>query len=249
MRCTALVIAAIFFVSPALRADEAANKVIKKAIEAHGGADALNKAKTAQTKLSGQMQVLGMDLDFTGEVIYDIPGKFRLNMEVKILGQKQSIVQIVNGDKLKQTSNGMAVKIGEQEKGEMKQAALMQEASLLTPLLSDKFTLKADKQVESDGMSYDVVVVTGKDFKETKLFFENKTGLLAKTERKAFTLSESGPREVTETSSMSDYKKFDGILLPTKMSVLHNGKKYMTMNMTEAKLLDKADAKQFATDD
>jgi hypothetical protein len=229
--------------------DEAATKTIKKAITAHGGEEALKKAKSAQTKMTGQMQLLGMDLDFSGEVVYDIPGKFRLSMDVKILNQKQSIVQIVNGDKLKQTTNGMSVKLGEQEKGEMLQAALMQEVTLLTPLLTDKFTIKADKSVEADGMNYDVVIVTGKNFKETKLFFDSKTGLMAKTERKAFTLSETGPKEVTEVGLMSDYKKFDGIQLPTKMQVLHNGKKFMTMTMTDVKMLEKVDAKQFATDE
>ena len=231
------------------RSDEAATKIIKKAIESHGGEAALQKAKAGQTKMAGQMQLLGMELEFKGEVLYDVPGKFRLTMEVNVLGQKQSIVQIVNGDKLKQTSNGMPIKLGEAEKGEMMQAALMQEVTMLTPLLTEKFTVKAESPVESDGIKYDVITVSGKKFKDTKLFFDTKTGLMAKTERKAYTLTEAGPKEVLEVGLMSDYKKVDGILLPTKMQVLHDGKKFMTMTMTEGKLLEQVDLKQFSTED
>ena len=48
---------------------------------------------------------------------------------------------------------------------------------------------------------------------------------------------------------MSDWKTIDGVKMPAKSVVNHDGKKFMTMEMTEMKLMDKADAKKFAIDD
>jgi len=38
-------------------------------------------------------------------------------------------------------------------------------------------------------------------------------------------------------------------MIPMKMLVNHDGKKFMTMTVVEAKLMDKVDAKTFAIDD
>ncbi len=238
--------AAVALVLAQAPAQESAEAVVKKAIEAHGGADALKKFTAGEAKFKGEMTVFGMDLEFTARLVYQLPDKFRMEIDTEAGGQKLAIVQVVNGDKVKNTLNGTAAPLGEAEQKELKQASMMQEISQLAPLVdSKKYTIKLEKPTDDAN----VVLVTAKNLNDTKLFFDKKTGLLTRTERKGLAPSMGEPTEVTEVTTLSDYKKVNGIMQPTKMEVTHDGKKFMTMTATEQKMMEKADAKAFALDD
>jgi hypothetical protein len=235
--------------APAL-AQDAAEAVVKKAIDAHGGADALNKYKAGTAKMKGEMSVFGMDITFTGEMTYFLPDKYKMTIDAEVAGQKLAIVQVANGKKYKQTINNMAIPLKDAERDELLQSAMMQEVSQLTPLLdAKKYTIKAEKDAEVEGKAAAVVLVTAKGFKDTKLSFDKKTGLLVKMERKGLAPSMDDPKEVNEETLLSDYQKVEGVLQPMKVVVHHDGKKFMTMTMSDSKLMEKADEKTFATDD
>jgi hypothetical protein len=237
--------AAVVLALAPVHAQESAEAVVKKGIEAHGGAEVLKKLTAGEGTYKGEMTVFGMDLEFTAKSVYQLPDKFRMEIDTEAGGQKLAIVQVVNGAKTKSMLNGMATPLGEPEQKELRQAAMLQEISQLTPLLDKKYTLKLEKATDDAN----VVSVTAKDLNDTKLFFDKKTGLLTKTERKGLAPSMGEPTEVTEESVMSDFKKFDGVMLPTKITVNHDGKKFMTMTVTDAKLMEKAEEKAFAVDD
>jgi len=238
--------AAVVLALAPVSAQESAEAVVKKAIEAHGGADLLKKLVAGESKYKGEMTVFGMDLEFTARSVYQLPGKFRMEIDTEAGGQKLAIVQIVNGTKTKNMLNGMATPLGEAEQKELRQAVMIQEITQLTPLLGDKtYTLKPEKPTDDAN----VVLVTAKDLNDTKLFFDKKTGLLNKIERKGLAPSMGEPTEVTEETVMSDYKKVDGVMQPTKVVVNHDGKKFMSMSVTEVKLMEKADEKAFTLDD
>jgi hypothetical protein len=231
-------------------AQDTAEAVVKKAIEAHGGADALTKYKAGTSKMKGEMSVFGMELTFTGEMTYLLPDKYKMTIDAEVAGQKLAIVQVANGKKYKQTINNMAVPLKDAERDELLQSATMQEVTQLTPLLDPKkYTIKAEKDVDVGGNPAAVVLVTAKGFKDTKLAFDKKSGMLVKTERKGLAPSMGDPMEVTEESFMSDYKKVDGVMQPMKVEVHHDGKKFMTMTMSDSKLMEKADEKLFTVDD
>ncbi len=231
-------------------AQDTAEAVVKKAIEAHGGADVLNKYKAGSASIKGEMAVFGMDLTFTGEMTYFLPDKYKMTINADVAGQKLAIVQIANGGKYKQTINNMATPLKEAERDELLQSAMLQEVSQLTPLLGGKkYTIKAEKDSEVNGMAAAVVLVTAKGFKDTKVYFDKKTGMLVKTERKGLAPTMDEPKEVIEETFLSDYKKVEGVFQPMKVVVQHDGKKFMTMTMSDSKLMEKADEKLFATDD
>ena len=241
-----LVSAVVAFALAPAPAQESAEAVVKKAIEAHGGAEVLKKLTAGESTYKGDMTVFGMDLEFTAKLVYQLPDKFRMEIDTEAGGQKLAIVQVVNGAKTKSTLNGMATPLGEAEQKELRQAAMIQEISQLTPLIDGKtYTIKLEKPTDDAN----VVLVTAKDLNDTKLFFDKKSGLLTKIERKGLAPSMGEPKEVTEETVMSDFKKFDGMMLPTKTMVNHDGKKFMTMTLTDAKLMEKADEKAFAVDD
>ena len=232
-------------VGSTLGQDVDAKAVIAKAIEAHGGADALSKYNAGNTKVKGVLSLFGQDLEFTGDITYEMPDKYRMALNTEVSGQKISLVQIANGAKQKSTQNGMLLKIGDPEKAELTQAMKMQEIAQLTPLLTAKYTIKADKADKVGDVDAAVVVVNAKDFKETRLYFDTKTGLLIKSTRQGLHPAASGTKEALEETVMSDFKKFDGVMAPTKMVVTHDGSKFMTMTVVENKAMEKADPKLF----
>lgn len=237
-------------------ADDKAEAIVKKGIEAHGGADALNKYKAGRFKMNGEISILGMDLEFTGDVAYSLPDRYRMEMTTEIMGMKMVIRQMVKGETIKSTVNvgGMDVPSpgGELEKEELKMAAVIQEAEQLTPLLdAKKFTIKAADDDDVDGKKAAVVVVTPKAIdKELKLYFDKKTGMLVKSTHKGVGTGEGGtPVGVMEDTFYQDYKKVKGVQVPSKLVVNHDGKKFLTISLSDYELLEKLGDKDFATDD
>lgn len=230
--------------------DEKAVAVVKKAIEAHGGADALNKFKGGTMKMKGTATVMGFDMSFTGTISYALPDKYKMTMDADLMGMKLSIVNVANGTNVKSTMNGQAVPIPDAAKADLAASAVEQEVTTLTPLLdADKYTLKSAPDADVKGEKASVVVVTGKRLKdkEWKLFFDKDKGLLVKMQRKGS--SPDGQTEVDEESFLEDYKKVEGIMTPGKIVVKHDGKKFLTCDITDVKYTEKPDDKQFSLDD
>ncbi len=232
-------------------ADEKVEAVIKKAIDAHGGADNLNKYKAGRFNMKGEMSVMGMDIEFTGKLSYMTPDKYRMEMDATIMGQKLKISQTVKGEVVKGKVEvaGMTIPTPDSEKEDLKLATAMQEAEQLTPLLdSKKFELKAAEDQEVNGAKLTVVLVKIKSLdKEAKFGFDKKTGMLVMTAHKG--KSPDGGGEVMEETIHGEYKKVSGVQVATKMTVSHDGKKFMTITASDVEMMEKIDDKEFSTDD
>ena len=246
-RTLALVGVAVWASAPA-RADDDAVKVVTAGIKAHGGEEALKKNKAGEMKMKGTLTILGNDLEYTGTLAYMLPDKFKMTIDTELMGQKLAVVQIGNGDKFKTTLNGKEQPLDDKTKDELRQGAASQEISMLYPLLDkERYTIKAGKDAKVGGVECATVVVDGKRTKTITLHFDKKTGLLHATVRKA--LAPGSGDEVDEETVMTDYKEVEGIKIPMKMAVKHDGKAFMTTEFTEPKLSAKLDAKVFAVDD
>jgi len=229
------------------RADETTDN-LKKAIEAHGGEAALKKAKAGELTMGGDMNVLGATLKYKAEVAYMLPDKYSMIIDTELMGMKLVIGQVVNGDKVKTSHNGASQKIGDAEKAELKAALTTQEMTFIYPLLDAKrFTVKTEKDAKVGEDPVWVIAVTPKDGKEVKLYFDIKTNLLVKMTRKG--MPPGGGGEVDEASVFSDYKKVDGIQTPMTLKVTHDGEKFISGKVTEAKYSEKIDEKKFNTAD
>ena len=229
-------------------ADETAIKIVTAGIKAHGGEEALKKNNAGDMKMKGSMSVLGADLEYTGTVAYQLPDQFKMTIDTSLMGQKLAIVQVGNGDKFKTTLNGAAQPLDDKTKEELRQGAATQEISMLYPLLDkEKYTIKAGKDAKIADVECTAVVVEGKKTKTMTLYFDKKSGLLHATTRKS--LAPGSGDEVEEESVMTDYKEIEGVKIPMKMLVKHDGKTFMSTTFTEAKLSAKLDPKVFAVDE
>jgi hypothetical protein len=254
MRHWFLGLAAAVVVAGMAAADDKAEAVVKKAIQAHGGADALTKYKASKYAMKGELPVAGTDTAFTGDMAFMAPDKFRMDLSLEVMGMKVAIHQVANGDKVKRS-----VKVGDMEappgddvKDEIKFAVAGRQAQTLTPLLdATKFTIKAADDEDVNGKKAAVVIATPKGFdKEMKLYFEKDSGLLVKAGHKGKGPGEGGAQvDVYQESYFSDFQKVNGVQVPTKVIVNHDGKKFMTATLSDHQVLEKLDDKEFAIDD
>jgi len=87
------------------------------------------------------------------------------------------------------------------------------------------------------------VKVSAKGHKDFKLFFDKSSGLPVKKVR--ICLDVEGSQEELSEALYADYKDFDGIKFPTKVTFSRDGKKRTEWELLEVKLLDKVDPAEF----
>jgi hypothetical protein len=234
------------FALPLAAQDTKPEDAIKKAIAAHGGAAALKKYPAGKSEIAGKIISGKAELPFTGSLAFSIPGKVRTNMTVEANGLKTVLVQVVNGDKVLQTENGAKSTLSKAVKGELRESAVIHEMSLLYPLLdAAKYTLTADPDATIDGRECAVVVVRAKGAKEARLAFDRKTGYLAALRRTGLS---PGGKPADELTVFSDYKPIEGMVVPMRSRVSHDGRPYLDITITDYKPLEKVDEKLFVTE-
>jgi hypothetical protein len=202
--------------------------VVERAITAHGGAKALDAFATSSVSGKGTMTAYGAEYAFTTDVVVQLPDKVRAKLETTVGQQKLALVQVVNGDTVTQTTNGKPAAVGPDETRELKQVLVMQQIATLTPLLTDKFTLAAGP-ADADGLV--TVVATPKPA-------DGKPG-------NPVTLMFDPVKKVREKNTLSEFKRFDGVMVATKVVSTHDGKPFMTLSVTDAKALPAVEPKTF----
>lgn len=221
-----------------------AKEVITKGIEALGGEKAIKKYPASIIKSKGTIQIMGMEVSFTNFRQTLDPDKLKQIITVDVNGQQIAIQQIVNGDKASMTIAGNEMPLDDETKAQLVEAVVASRVTSLVPLLEEKgFEVKLldEKGKVNDKEAY-VLTVNHKNLHEMKLFFDAKTFLVTKAEKEGKNgAQESGKQEMF----FSDYKKTDGVMVPMKLKILHEGKDFLEAETTEAKLVEKIDDAEF----
>jgi hypothetical protein len=140
---------------------------------------------------------------------------------------------VVNGDKGWIESGGTVKDMDEAQVAEQKESIYSAAVSTLVPLVREKgFTLTALGDSKVGDKAAEGVKVAHKGHRDISLFFDKKTGLLIRIERR--TKDEAGG-EVTEENLFSDFKKIDGIQEPMKLTVNRDGKLFVEIEIEELK--------------
>jgi hypothetical protein len=231
---------ALFVLAAAGSAQDKPEDVIKKAVAAHGGEANLKKFPAGLSKIAGT--VVEPKLPFTGSMAFSVPDKVRVEMVFEVAGQKATLVQIINGDKASQSESGEAKKLNEAMSAELRESAAIQELSSLYPLLGNKYVSVAGKDAAFDGKECSTIIVKSKTLKETTLAFDKKTGLLTAMRRKALNPEQ---KIVDELTVFTEFKTIDGLVVPMKSKVSHDGRPFLEITVIEYKPLAKVDDKLF----
>lgn len=219
--------------------------IIEKAIKAHGGEDKLAKLQAYRAKMKGTLELMGLSLDFTSEGLMTMRNRMKTEITFEIMGNKLSVIQVFNGEKGWMKIGDDAKDVDEDHLKEMKEEGHSVRVGSLVPLLKDKAYILAylgeAKVNEKPAVG---VKVSAKGFREIDLWFDKDSGLLVKSVRPTFDLT--ARKEVMKETYLSDYKDADGMKHAGKVRIDQDGKKLLEGEVTEYKILDKADDNEFA---
>lgn len=227
------------------RAADEPKDVIAKAIKAHGGEEFLSKNKAGQTKSKGKITLPGVgEAEYSQEVAYMLPDKFKDQMELKVAGQTLNILTIINGDKVTLEVNGMAIDEAKKVKEALADAGHVMDVCRMVTLKDKAYELSTIGEDKVEGKKVVGVRVSKKDQKDVGLYFDKETGLLAKVEFR--TTDQATGNEVTEERLPSDYaKNKDGVPVPKKIVVKRDGKTFIDAEVLETKYAEKLDDSEF----
>jgi hypothetical protein len=223
-------------------AQERPDEVVKAAIAAAGGADALSKYPAGRVAGKGTATFAGAEAEFTCEQTYHVPGRFRTVVRFEVKRQKWELVQVVDGASAKQTINARAVPLTEASMRELQLAVILNEVAQLTPLITDKrFTLKHDKQVKGPELTGLHVLVKG--YPDLRLAFDRKTGHLVRVAYK-----DTDPETAKEAETeivFSEFQTASGLTRPSRTVFSRDGKKVLDLAIEKFTPLGKVDPKVF----
>jgi hypothetical protein len=128
---------------------------------------------------------------------------------------------------------------------DVKEAMYAMQLVTLLPLKDKAVTLKPAGDAQVDGQPATAVTVSSKGHGDVKLFFDKKTGLVVRTERRTKAFDQGGA-EVIQEVNYSNHKDVDGVKMPMKILINRDGKKYIEAEHSEFKITDKLDEATFA---
>jgi hypothetical protein len=220
-----------------LAAQETAQDVVQRGVQAHGGMERLGKVRNDHVKVKGVLYVNGADAPFNGEMVVALPGRFRNVLNVNGGGRDFTIVQVINGERAWVSVDGQPQKIEAIALSEMRMAFHMQEVMRLAPLLSDRrFRLKLQPDEKVGERAAAVVLVSVIGQKDVRLFFDRQSNLLIKTE---YAVGDGAGRENRQEVFYGDYRDVGGYIRPIKMAAYRDGKKIMEAELTDIRYLDR----------
>ena len=210
--------------------------VIERAIKAHGGAEALNKAQLRSRSGKGVAVSGGGEVPFSTEETVRFPDHSRTVLE---FGRARLTLVLAGEKGWLSPAGGETRAMAKEMLSEQREELYVWWLMTITPLLKDDFELKPLPDSKVNGQDAAVVKVSSKGYPAASLFFDKKTGLLVKIARRA---KETGV-PVDKEYFYSDHKDYDGVKFPEKEIITIYSKKRSEVKFTNYKALSKiADA-------
>jgi hypothetical protein len=222
--------------------DAPARTLLEDAIKAHGGETALAKTRLTTRKISGNLVTAGKPFQFTAEITQDLPERSRASFELATANQKINLLLVRAGDKGWRSTGGVVAEMAKEEVAELQEEAQFWWLLGLLPLRQAEFELTSLPAAMVHGRPAAGIKVARKGYEEVKLYFDKASHLLVKAERKA---KEAG-MAVDKELLFSEHKPFDGAVLPTKLTELTNGKKFLEATSIAYQFLGKVEEGTFA---
>jgi hypothetical protein len=217
------------------RGDDAARKVIDKALKAHGIKGPGQPAVTWKGK--GKFYGGGGEFDYAGTWSIQFPDKFRMEIP-------DAFVIVVNGSKGWTRMGGDTTDMAAEQVAEQIENLHVNWVSRLHPLTDKAFTLTLAGETKVGDKPAVGVKVAHRGRRDVTLYFDKESGLLAKIEHRV--KDEMSGTEMTQESFVKGFETQNGTKFPSKMLIKRDGKDYVDGEMTEYKTADKLPAETFA---
>jgi hypothetical protein len=244
--CTGLCVA-LAVPSQARAQDAECRAIIDKALQAQGGAEKIESLKAFIAKAKGNIRFMEMNLDFTLEAYAQLPTKSKALINLSINGMQIEIVQAFDGNKGWTSALGQVKDAEKEEVDEHNAMVHVESVTNLYALRKDKeFKLSPLGETKVGDTPVVGVQVTKKDKRDVSLYFDKKTHLLVKAEYRA--LDPFTKMEVAQEKLYSEYKDslLPGAKMASKQIVNNDGKRFMEVELTEIRVVDRHDDSVFA---
>jgi hypothetical protein len=223
-----------------------AKEVIDKAITALGGEDKITalEAKTIETKSKGKLNFSGNEGDFTTTTTTQGMTKFRQDFKGDFGGNEIKGVTVLDGEKAWRKFGDNTSKLEDAELANQKRAVYLAVVpAVILPLKTAKdFKVESTKEDKVNDKPAIALKIVGPDKKDFELFFDKETGLPVKMVAQVAGL---GGDEFTQETTYGNYKEFEGVKRATKIENKRDGQKFIDVEVTGVKALDKVDPKTF----
>jgi hypothetical protein len=223
--------------------DDGSRALLESAIKAAGGAERIEKFQGVRLKLKGRIEILS-GADFTQDAAYQVPDKFRQEMEMDLNGQKIMVVTSYDGKTGSIQVNGKKLPPDEKIFGTLKEGAYQAQVARLLPLRDKSYTLSTLGESQVNGKPVLGLRVEKKDYPDVNLFFDKASQRLLKLEHRTRDLM-SG-QEVTEERLITEYQVVDGIPIAKKVEVIRDGKRFLEAETLDVKFVERIDDSEFA---
>lgn len=221
------------------RADEKADAILEKGIQALGGREKLEKADATETKAKGTIR-FGEESEATWKIIAQ--GTDRLRTEFS--GERGEGIFVIAGDK---GWRKFGADVGDLDgpffESQKQSAYLTAAATRLVPLKGKGFKYEAGGEEKVGGKPAVALKCTDPDGKAFTLYLDKESGLPMAVRNKAKGFQ---GEDFDQETTYDDYKDFDGIKRATKVVVKRDGEPFITQTITDVKVLDKVPADTFA---
>jgi predicted Zn-dependent peptidase len=180
--------------------------IFQKAIAAYGGETAIAAIKDVQ--LTGTTSIQGMDLTITKKHILPSTYSFEMGMKGMVL-QKM----LLKDGKYTQSGQGGAKEVDDKDKEEMNEHASLFLEPYLLKQKGYEYTIKGIEKV--DGKDAYAVAIKTPAKREFTNYYDVASGLRVKQ-----TTTQDGPAgQMTINTTISDYKLFNGVQIPTRLGM------------------------------
>jgi hypothetical protein len=224
---------------------DAARTIVDRAIQAHGG-DALRKTRSMIQTARGEITTLGAAVPAMREMTLQLPDQCRWSFVLEVGGkdakEKVAVQLAINGDKGWRSNGGAVKELAKLELDEQRDRAYCDWLMTLLPLKDVATELTALPEIKVGEAPAVGVKVVRKNRPEVKLYFDAKTHLLVKLERKA---KDAGQDALFECF-LSEVSAYDGVKLPAKSLETLGGKKVAEWTLTSCKFPELFEESAFA---
>ncbi len=238
-----LALATMLATGGAARAQYDARAVIDRAIQAHGGQEALARLKARHFKIRGIL-FGARAAPFTHELHFQAPRQVRDWFTIDADGKRTSITYGLNGDQGWILSEGQVKPLPEALLAEMKEAAHLACVSGLTGVKGPENQLTPLPAIAVAGRTALGVKLSCRGYRDVALYFDRETGLLVKVEHAV--LNPTTRQPMKEERFFSAWHEVSGLKTPTHVEVLRDGKKYMESDVIEMSAMERLDERLFA---
>lgn len=225
---------------PVTAADDeqkAAREILDKAIKAMGGAEPVARMKSLTWKAKAKISINEAEVTTTEDWSAKNLDRYRVDVNLTIGGNNVIGTLVINGDKGWGKAND---KTNELEKGLATGFQNIFRSGRLIHLLPQArekpYGLSPLGELKVGDKEALGVRISQKDRPDVSLYFDKKTGLPLKAEVRVVEME--GAAELAYEVFFNDYKDFDGLKHPSKITVHRDGKQAVETEISDVKPQD-----------